>query len=230
MNPLIIDFLIVLILLLCVIKGYRKGFILTLCGFLALFVALIGASILSELLAEPVAKAIRPMVEQGIYQVLENRAPAAQQAAGAVLEEFDLPLEEILSALRDSAVFEGLAQAFEQAVNSGAVEITASAVRAVAEYAALQIARIVLFLLSFVAILILWFLLSHALDLAFHLPGLSFLNRWSGAALGLVKGAFLVWIACRLLQDSYLNPDLTAGSYLLPYVYNFHLLDVISMV
>ena len=127
MNPLIIDLLIVLILLLCVIKGYRKGFVLTLCGLLALFVALIGASILSELLAEPVARAIRPMVEQGIYQVLENRAPAAQQAAGAVLEEFDLPLEEILSALRDSAVFEGLAQAFEQAVNSGAVEITASA-------------------------------------------------------------------------------------------------------
>ena len=228
MNPLIIDILIILVLLLSAIRGYCKGFILTLCGFLALFVALVGASILSELLAEPVAKAIRPMVEQGIYRVLENQVPAAQQAAGAVLEEFDLPLEEILSALKSTPVYEGLAKAVEEAVNSGAVEITASAVRAVAEYAALQIARIVLFLLSFVAILILWFLLSHALDLAFHLPGLSFLNRWSGAALGLIKGALWVLIACWLLQDSYLTPELIAGSYLLPYLYKFNLLAIIS--
>lgn len=230
MNPLIIDGIILLVLLLSLIKGYRKGFVLTLFGFLAVFVALIGASVLSELLAEPVAKAIRPMVEQGIYQVLESRRPELEQAAaGAVLAEFDLPLEEILTALKDSSVFQGVAQAFEQAVNSGAVEITASAVRAVAEYAALQIARIVLFLLSFVAILILWFLLSHALDLAFHLPGLSFLNRWSGAALGLVKGAFLVLIACWLLEDTYFTPDLIAGSYLLPYFYNFDLLAIISL-
>ena len=43
MNPIIYDVLAAAVLILALWEGYRKGFVLTLCGFLALFVALIGA-------------------------------------------------------------------------------------------------------------------------------------------------------------------------------------------
>ena len=69
--------------------------------------------------------------------------------------------------------------------------VAANAVRALAEYVAVQLTRTVLFLLCFVLILAGWFVLSHALDLAFKLPVLSTLNQWSGGAVGLVKGGVL---------------------------------------
>ena len=83
----------------------------------------------------------------------------------------------------------------------GRVEAIASnAIRALAEYVAIQVTKMVLFLLCFVLILAGWFVLSHALDLAFKLPVLSTLNQWSGAAIGLVKGGVLLFIACWLFR------------------------------
>jgi len=64
-------------------------------------------------------------------------------------------------------------------------------------------------------IMILWSILSHALDLAFRLPVLSTLNRWCGGVLGLLKGGLIVFILCWLLKGSYLPQDAIQNSYLL---------------
>ena len=49
MSYLIFDLVIAILLVLAVFQGYRRGFVLTLCGFLAVFVAFFGATILSTL-------------------------------------------------------------------------------------------------------------------------------------------------------------------------------------
>ena len=112
----------------------------------------------------------------------------------------ELPLEDVLAALQDSSLYRSLTQNFQQAVEDGVETVAANAVRALAEYVAVQLTRTVLFLLCFVLILAGWFVLSHALDLAFKLPVLSTLNQWSGAAVGLVKGGVLLFIACWLFR------------------------------
>ena len=43
MSWLIFDAILGIVLVLAVVQGYRKGFVLTLCGFLAVFVAFFGA-------------------------------------------------------------------------------------------------------------------------------------------------------------------------------------------
>ena len=48
MTYLIFDVVLALLLLIAAWRGYRKGFVLTLCGFLAIFVAFIGASVVSN--------------------------------------------------------------------------------------------------------------------------------------------------------------------------------------
>ena len=93
-------------------------------------------------------------------------------------------------------------------------EVTAGAARAIAEYVALQIARMVIFLAAFVVILLLWTLLSRALDLAFRLPVLSTLNSWAGAGVGLLKGGLLLFVAAWLLGD-FLPPEAVQGTVLL---------------
>ena len=70
MGFFIFDLIVLIVLILAVIQGYRKGFVLTLCGFLAVFVAFIGASILSDALAGPVSQAITPAIESGIQDTV----------------------------------------------------------------------------------------------------------------------------------------------------------------
>ena len=169
--------------------------------------AFIGASILSDALAGPVSQAITPAIESGIQDTVgsyyQYTPPGEDSGDGSTPGDafFDeLPLEDVLAALQDSSLYRSLTQNFQQAVEDGVETVAANAVRALAEYVAVQLTRTVLFLLCFVLILAGWFVLSHALDLAFKLPVLSTLNQWSGAAVGLVKGGVLLFIACWLFR------------------------------
>lgn len=212
MRPIYFDILIAAIVVIAALRGKHRGFVLTLCGFLTLFVAFIGACIVSGLLAQPVAAMLRPAVENTVLNILENSV-SIDSAASAV----EAPLSAVLGTLHDAPLLSGIAEMFQTALESGAVQVAESAALAVADFAAAQLARIALFILAFIAILIAWWIVSHALDLAFHLPGLNFLNRFGGLVLGFCQGLVLVFILCWLLKDSYITPEIVDGSFLLPY-------------
>lgn len=232
MKYLFFDVMIAALLVLAVWRGYRRGLVLTLCGFLAIFVALIGASLVSSALAEPVSQAISPIIQSSIQQAVSEKlqGPADSAQGDDSVPDFlqdptlqqpeeepmaDAPLEEILSLLRQSPLYRGFADAIQDAVDDGLVAATADATTIIADYISAQVARMVLFAVSFVLILILWFFLSHALDLAFKLPVLSTLNRWGGAALGLGRGALLIFVACWLLKGGFLPQEAIHNTYLL---------------
>lgn len=212
MGFFIFDLIVVIVLALAVIQGYRKGFVLTLCGFLAVFVAFLGATILSDALAGPVSQAIRPAIEQSVsqslQQSLEEQGVALPEASapeeGTDQEQAELwenfSLDEVLGLLQDSELVQRFSQAIHEAVSEGVLEVTSTAAAAVADYIAREIARMVLFAICFILVLAGWFLLSRALDLAFKLPVLSTLNQWSGAAIGLIKGGALLFIVCWLFR------------------------------
>ena len=199
MDFLLFDLAVLLVLLLTAAQGFRKGFVLTLCGFLAVFVAFIGAAVLSSALARPVAQAIVPVVERSLQDAVGSYYQYTPPAGGAS-DFFDqLPLEDALNALQDSALFRGLSEAFAQAVHAGVESAASGVIQALAEYAALQFTRTVLFGVCFGVVMAGWVVLSRVLNLAFQLPVLSTLNHWAGAAAGLLKGAALLFIACWLL-------------------------------
>lgn len=215
---ILFDIVIAAILLFFVWQGYKKGFVLTLCGFLAVFVAFIGATLISNALAKPVAQAIVPMIESGIHDTLEqsiqDSSPSISSQSQAVVPE-DMPLSDVLEALQDSPIFHSLAEAFQEAVDEGVETVATSAAKALAEYIAIQIARTILFVLAFAAVLVGWFLLSHALDLAFKLPVLSTLNHWTGAGVGLIKGGLILFIAAWLLKGSFIPSQAIENTFLL---------------
>ena len=222
MSYLVFDVAVVLVLLFTAWRGYRRGFVLTLCGFLALFVALIGASVVSNALSDPVSRALQPAIERNLNSVFEGytvqQVPAqdSSQAAGSQgEEEVILPLQEALDILKDSNLYRGFVESIQGALNEGMVSAAANAVRVIADYVATQLSRMVLFFIAFVLILVLWYFISHALDLAFRLPVLSTLNHWLGAGIGLLKGALLLFILCWLFQGSFLPPEAVRETYLL---------------
>ena len=220
MSYFLYDIIIAAILLFFFWRGCRRGLVLTLCSLLAVFVALIGASFLSDALAEPVAKAVEPIVERRIQEILTEAIQSSEfiSVDGSVAETpEDLPLNTVIEQLKESKLYQGFADSFQKAVDEGATVVATHAAQALAHFVAVQIARIVLFILAFFAVLIAWFFLSHALDLVAKLPVLYTANRWGGGAAGLVKGALVLFIAAWLLKDSYIPPDAAEHTFLLKF-------------
>lgn len=212
MSYLFFDVILAIILAAALFQGYRKGFVLTLCGFLAVFVAFIGASVLSDALAQPVSQMVRPAIELNINAALEDSLAqqgvtlpegSASSSDSSSLEGLgeDFSLEQVLELVGDSALVQYFSDAIHGAVSQGVLAVTSNVVESIAGYIALQITQGVLFVLCFVLVLVAWHLLSHALNLAFKLPVLSTLNHWAGAGMGLIKGAALLFIACWLLRS-----------------------------
>ena len=218
MTYLIYDLAVIVILVLFALWGSRKGLVLTLCSLAAVFVALVGAAFLSDALAEPVAKVIEPAVTSSIHDTVTSyyQRSTAENTSG---EEADwlaqLPLDKLLEPLRESDAFKGYVESFQKAVDDKAAEIVTHAAQALAHFMAVQIARMVIFVLAFFAVLAAWLFLSHALNLVAKLPVLSTLNRWGGALAGLVKGALVLFIAAWLLKDSYIPREAVESTFLL---------------
>ena len=197
---LILDLAVLLVLLLFAALGARRGLILSLCGLAALLVAVLGASFTARTLSPMVADALEPRFASAIEaQLNESLQEQAQEGAAALTPE-DVPLDGVLNALRDMGFYETLIDRVDRAVEAGMTHAAASAAAPVAAAVAQSAAYALIFLAAFLIILILWKLLSHALDLVARLPGLHFLNKTGGALFGLVQACVLLWIVLWALQ------------------------------
>ncbi len=217
MPAYLFDIGILVILVLFVIFGARKGFVLTLFGLAGLFVAFFGARFLSARLYQPVSSLIQP----GIYQTITgvgsaDPEPSAEPSAepssspspdagpeSSAGESSDaaLSLDDLLERIKSADLYKGLTDLLEDAVHTDKIqENTGTPASALADYMADLIAKAVLFIAGFLVILLLWTLLGRLLDLACRLPVLSAANHLGGAALGLVKGALIVIILVWLGQ------------------------------
>ena len=205
MAYLVFDIAILAILVLFAWRGASRGFVLSLCGLLAVIVAFVGASFLANLLAPKVGAALEPQFAQIIEEKLEEQFqqsdPAGDAAAG-LAEGEGYPLQDVLSVLRDMGLYEELVNTIDQAVQDGMTAVAASAAAAVAAAIAQSVAYTVIFLIAFVLILVAWTIFSHAMDLVTKLPGLNFLNKTGGAATGLIKGVIILFLAAWIIQYS----------------------------
>ena len=79
MNMLVYDVIILVILAAFVLLGIKKGFVLSLCGALALVVALVGASIGARQLAPQVSQALEPRFAAAIEEQLNQEIAYVSQ-------------------------------------------------------------------------------------------------------------------------------------------------------
>lgn len=177
MEGLILDLILLAIVLLLACLGARKGLVLSLCSLVAVVVGLVGGSIISDYLAPPLTEQFTPMVESFLTE---------QLASGALLlTEGDGLLGRVVGELYASGEWMPEASGF---VHQLALSLTQTVLRPV------------LFLISFVAVLILWYFFSHALDLVAHLPILSTINTAGGLLFGTIHGGLLMVVAALLIR------------------------------
>ncbi len=203
MIPFIIaDIVIVLVLAFFAWRGAKKGLILTLFGMLGLLVAVLGARFVSTTFYQPVADIIEP----GLHQKVES---LEESILGGADFDIDLSLDDsvdaLIDVLRDRGTFPGLVALLDTATEKEAIPESKdiSATQALSTYLAQLAARVALFVLSFLLILLIWFLVSHILDIAFKLPILNAVNVAGGLILGLIKAIIIVFVvvwACQLVD------------------------------
>ena len=201
-TPLLIDIILLILLLAFTIRGASRGLLLSLCGLVAVLVAFLGAGFLSGALSPMVADYLEPRFAAAIEEHLDQEIAEHDLLpdGGDDAQTNDIPLTEILEALKDMGFYQSAVDAVNSAVEQGMTQAAASAAAAVAASIAGTVAYMILFVVFFVLILIVWTLLSHGLNLVARLPGLHFLNKTGGAILGLIKGCAILFLCAWVLR------------------------------
>ena len=195
---LLFDVVIVLLLVLFAWRGAAKGLILSLCGLAAVFVAFFAAQIISDAFCAPVANIIRPTITQSIEDAVQE---VGSLTVGG--EQSGYTVDELLDYLKKNEKFQGFTDFIRHTVPDGA---HVPSVSTLVGYLSKGIAKVVLFAVIFIGVQVAWFLLSHALDLAFHLPILSEVNLAGGLVFGLIKGVLITIVLVWLGQVSGIVP------------------------
>lgn len=188
--PVIMDIAAAAVLLLFLILGARAGLIRSLAGLVIVVVALVGAGMIAATFADPAAKLAAPMIEKAVTQKVEEAITA--ETGMLDTERADPEIGELLSMLGlDEEVKENITNRAEQTIR----DTGASVISAVVESLCRSVIYGLLYILSFLGLWLLLHVLAKAMDLLARLPGLSTLNALGGAALGLVKGVLVLFLA-----------------------------------
>ncbi len=215
--PIIIyDIAIAAIVAFCVYNGYKKGFFLTLCGFLAMFVALFGAIYITNAFAPTLGEFFTPIIQMPIQSAVDAHLAMAVSADTA----------DILAALQETPLLGGFVESMELSLQSSADAL----ILTIAEFIGLQVARIVLFLASYILIILAWSVISRALNLAFYLPLLSSMNALAGAGVGVFQGLLGAYALAWALSMGVLTTAEIETTYLLHFFLAYNPIPMITSI
>lgn len=210
---MLLDLGIVLFIPLMVFRGYRKGAILMLCSFFAIFVAFFGATFLANNLYQPVGRLVQPVVQHFITQVLEEALGGEnilinppEEVSGMdnpfTLEEEEsegqyVTLERALYVVQQAVELEQIQGFLQQAsdlIEENKDELVGSATEVISTVVGYEIARQIIFIVSFVLSMAVWTLFSRVLNGVANLPGLAEVNGVIGGGFGLLSSGLLVFV------------------------------------
>ena len=203
---LIADAVIALLLIAALAIGAWKGLVKSLAGVIIVVAAFIGASFVANALAEPVAQWLGPVIEERIVEKLTTTESNAD--VQSMLEVFHFSGESL--------------QQMVDEVTDKAKETGMELLHAVTDSVAHSVAYAAVYLVAFLLLLLVVWLLLKPVHLLVKLPVLRTVNALGGAALGLVWGALLVFLAVWLLQrfDLLLTAEMVDSSLLLRFFAN----------
>lgn len=200
-TPVIIDIVVAAVLLGFAVYGGKRGLFRALSGLLAVVVALVGAGIIAATFTTPVTKVVTPLIAGHIEEKVENAMAVQSAGSGVQMPEADTEdpsaIQDLLAILGlDDEVRSRLAEEVQEKVRDTGASIAA----AVVESKARSFIYGTLYILSFAVLLLLMKVLIGAMDLVLKLPLLRGFNTLGGAAVGLVEGALLLFLAVWVLR------------------------------
>jgi hypothetical protein len=206
-----VDIILLLILLVFMLSGYRKGLILSLCSLLILVVSCLGATVSQQALTPKISAYLKPQVTAYVSELLEEQVAentgAALESTGVTIGGESVSPEELLSLLQRFGIdAEATAQ---EAVSSASEPLIDGAAEAISDTVTDALSGLLIFLAVFLVIFLLLRSLELGLNTVDRLPVIHTLNHLSGGLIGLVSGAFLLTVGMAVLVQADVVTDST---------------------
>ena len=200
MTAYILDGAVILIFLLAILIGYRRGFVKAVIRLAGCVLALVVALCLSKPLAGGVfdlffSDQLEQTVSSHIGQTDEQ---AVREALENILEQLPQPVVNALDGVGLGTPEEITGQV-QDALGGTAAELSERIVSLVVRPAAVSLLSALLFLVLFIVCMILVGILASVINKAFQIPVLKQVNGALGAAVGVLEGALLVFVGVTVI-------------------------------
>lgn len=194
----ILDLAVILIVVLCIWRGWRHGLIRTAVMLVGFVLAAFVAGQVATPLAEGIyTAAVAPRVEEAVSARVQEIGETEITLGLDMLFGEESALPAYFEGLGwETAVTVQLGDRSEQAVQQAIQPAIEQVLKPVTVY----LLKAVLSLLLFLVLLIVVFLLSRVLDAVFKLPLLKQLNQVGGLAVGFLQGVFWALVFSALLH------------------------------
>ena len=218
----IMDLIVILIIAVPAIIGYRKGFIYACIGFLPVVVSFFGVKIISPVCSKFLRKtALFDFFKENVYEGLNLGSllgEKTEQSQTVLIDQMNIP-DFLKSALLE---------------NNNSVVHSLFQTEKLQDYIASYFANICLNIISIVFVAVVLYIIMKlflgALNIVSKLPIISTVNRICGLAIGGAKGIFVVWFVGIILMFFYYNEAfqqffiLLEKSYVTMFLYHHNLL------
>ncbi len=202
-----VDIILLLIFAVCILSGYRKGLLLSLCSLLMLALSCFGAAAAQQALTPRVANWMEPKVTAYVAGVIRDGVESSTENAIEQTGELGLTVGGQQVTLGDLAgILSGFGLDVQESVQESAQSVAEPVVQSVAKSISQSIvasaAGAVIFLAVFLVIYLLLHSISLMLNLVDRLPVVHTLNHASGAVIGGLSCAFFLTILMGMLVKS----------------------------
>ena len=177
-----VDWMILLVIVIYVIAGFRKGFIATIASALGTLAALVVALFAASTLKEPVGAMFAPFVTGSV----NRHVPQLQEYSGSVNDLWNSLSGYLQVILNDHGISPETLESSEDPAGT----LLDAIVRSVGE----SMAYIVIFFIAFIVLRIAIHLVVGMLDLIASLPVIHSFNALLGGMVGLITGVLLCTI------------------------------------
>lgn len=246
----ILDFGIAAFIPVVTFIGYRRGGIISICNFLTVFIAFFGAVIISNNFCGPVGRLVQPVLKEVLTTELEKKLAYEDILIEVPMEELSndlkdsltgeesgvqevITLERALMVLTSSTnlqYLEGFIAQANKSLWAEAAKYTGSVTELISTVVGREVARVGIFIVSFLVLMAVWLLGTKAIKIAFKMPGLARINAMTGAAMGLLTAVLLVHIFAWITSGGIISEEETKRTVLYEFFAKNALLDSFTTV
>ena len=191
-----LDLIFILVFLVCIFTGYKRGFVKSLTDLVSNLIAVIAARIISYQLAPSV---FSTYFKDSVAETLRDKvAPLG----GNITEQVNNTLDYIPSGFLSIAGVDGekLAETVSSQIEEEGVSLVEALMNNIVSPIGTFILRIVIFVAAFAVCLVVMKLISLLLNKLSKLPVLKQANKAFGFVFGGIKGIVLVLVICAVLS------------------------------